>query len=452
MAALGLFGAAYPALALVNWVQFRVNDFDTGIYGNVLANLARGEGFWSDIHGVNQLGEHFSPILALLIPVAWLGNPALGLLLVESLAAASAMVMLMAMVRRVDRAPGADLRWWFFLALLMLNRPIVSAAGGDFHPSTLAMPLIAGALLALRARRWWVAGVLGALLLGVKENGGLALAGLGLWLGLVERRTRAGVIVTLIGLCAAATITWGVMPIFRAGAWHHAERLGPWAHLPAKAWYLFALGAGLSMLPFFSRRALVAAAPLTMLNLAVTYEPQFGLRHHYDDMSIIFWAAAAIEGMPCAVRFWREQVIARGQWARRALGACAALSALAVASRPAALEIPRRVFSPEDHRSRVREELERLESSGLPAPDALISASSGIGPRFAARRGYRSLQGSADAFAPRPGEVIIMAPTLSTWGMVDTAAWISALDATESATRLRESEVLHVWFVRDGEP
>src|SRR5262249_5066479 len=46
---------------VIQYCSFRIDDWDTGIYSNVVWNLVSGDGFYSDVLNLNHLGEHFSP-------------------------------------------------------------------------------------------------------------------------------------------------------------------------------------------------------------------------------------------------------------------------------------------------------------------------------------------------------------------------------------------------------
>src|SRR5262245_55777652 len=49
---------------VIQYYSFRIDDFDTGIYSNLIWHLANGSWFYSDVLSRNHLGEHFSPIIA----------------------------------------------------------------------------------------------------------------------------------------------------------------------------------------------------------------------------------------------------------------------------------------------------------------------------------------------------------------------------------------------------
>src|SRR5437588_10556170 len=53
---------------VIQYCGFLIDDWDTGIYSNVVWNLRSGVGFYSDVLNLNHLGQHFSPIIAVFVP------------------------------------------------------------------------------------------------------------------------------------------------------------------------------------------------------------------------------------------------------------------------------------------------------------------------------------------------------------------------------------------------
>jgi uncharacterized membrane protein len=295
------FLVAVATLAkVVQFYDFRISDWDTGIYSNVVWNLVSGDGFYSDINTANQLGEHFSPIVLAFVPLFLIAPSPLWLLAAQGLAVGATYVLIYCIGLKIFG--DANLRLARPLALLFaiwtfFYRPLTSALLFQFHPSTLATPLVAAALLALlygRDRLIWV--LVGVLLLS-KENAPLAVLGLACYAGVVLSRPRLGLALAAVAAASAALIMKVLMPLFQSGEWGHYGRLGPFAEWHRKAQYLYALLKGLAFLPLASWRSLVCALPLVALNLSVAYPAQFSLNYHYDDFASVFVLVAAMHGV-----------------------------------------------------------------------------------------------------------------------------------------------------------
>ena len=161
--------------------------------------------------------DHFSPILALLAPLYWVSNSAYNLLLAQAVLFAAAALPVFAFTRRrIGVLPA-----YLVAALYLLYWPLQSALAFDFHEAAFAPLLIALLIERADARRWRQAAVAAALLLLVKEDMGLVVAALGVWImvgaGRGERcdrrMRRIGAYLTAAGLAAMALIIEVVMPL-----------------------------------------------------------------------------------------------------------------------------------------------------------------------------------------------------------------------------------------------
>jgi uncharacterized membrane protein len=202
---------------------------------------------------------------------------------------------------------GASARFARPLALVFaiwasFYRPLTSALLFGFHPSTLATPLLAAAVLALLHSRDCVLWLLVVALLLSKENATLAVLGLGCYAGLVLFRWRLSIALGAAAAVSAALIMGVVMPFFRSDHWEHYNRLAPFAEWSKKTAYLLALVKPLAYLPLASWRSLICAVPLVGLNLSVAYTAQFSTAYQYNDFVSVFLLVAAMHGAVVVLR------------------------------------------------------------------------------------------------------------------------------------------------------
>jgi uncharacterized membrane protein len=136
------------------------------------------------------LGDHFSPILALLAPLYWIHDGPGTLLVAQSVLLALAVVPLWVLVRQVLGCFAA----FAVAGAYVVAWPIAQAAVFDFHEVAFAPVLTAWLFERLTARRFvlWQVLALAVALLCVKEDMGLLLAGLGVALLVRGRRPLAG--------------------------------------------------------------------------------------------------------------------------------------------------------------------------------------------------------------------------------------------------------------------
>src|SRR3984893_9114684 len=190
------------------------------------------------------LGDHFSPILALLAPLYWIHDGPGTLLVAQSLLLALAVVPLWVLARRELGVVAA----YAVAGAYMVSWPIAQAAAFDFHEVAFA-PLVT-ALVFERLSAWrrgtgrsdrlWPLVVVAVALLCVKEDMGLLLAGVGVALTVRgPRQVRlVGLGFVVGGLGATVLATDVLIPAFggRADYYWSYGRLG--ADPPAAAWHL----------------------------------------------------------------------------------------------------------------------------------------------------------------------------------------------------------------------
>src|SRR5262249_6576897 len=284
---------------LLSFYSFQISDGDTGIYSNLLWNLVNGNWFYSAVLNRNHLGEHFSPIIVVLAPFYFAYPSPLWLLGAQGLAVGATYVLLYFIAIKIFCQ--AKINFAKPLALLFalwafFYPPLTNALLFEFHPSTLATPLLGAAILALLHscdRALWV---LVAVLLLSKENAPLAVLSLGCYAWLMLSRPRLGITLAAVAGASAVLIMGVVMPLSRSEHLHHYSRLGPFALWRWKSLYLIQLLKALAYLPLASWRSLVCAAPLVSLNLSVAWLPQFSSELHYDDFASVFLLVAAMHG------------------------------------------------------------------------------------------------------------------------------------------------------------
>jgi len=387
---------------------FAVNDFDTGIYANLVWNIAHGEGFWSDVLRVNHLGEHVSPIVVLFAPFAYCCNLAAVLLLAQGAAVALAIALMLPLLADIARPLGGR-RWLVAIGLTLaatLYKPLLSALWFEFHPSTLGMPLLVGALIAMRAGRMWTLAILVALLLTTKELAVASTLSLALYAALVLRRTRLAGVLAAVAVLAAIVAFAIVLPTMRGATWGHVGRFAPLASPLSKEAYLALLLAGLGFLPLLSWRALIPVLPLLLVNLSVGFPLQFSRSAHYDDHALVFLLVGAAHG---AVTLGRalDRVALRS----KTLGWSLALPAIALVA-VCVWEWRGRLPHQEIRRWRLSEAHEQLrarlaEFAHAPPAQGIV-AQAGLGPYVNQRYRYEMIRTHPRRMPYRPGDLILI--------------------------------------------
>jgi uncharacterized membrane protein len=279
------------------------------------------DGFGSNF---SVLGDHFSPIIALVAPVYWVwANPAV-LIIVQSVLFALAVPLMWITARRLLGERAA----WFVAVAYALSWGLQGAVAVGFHEIAFGVPLIALVL------ERWTAGRLGqavlavlALLL-VKEDMGLVVAALGVVAlidprvrGLLDPRRRRMLASALMvgGLVFAAVAIKVAIPAFggRSGYYWSAD----YAHLgssplaavghvvahplstlhllltPPSKWQLMLwLLVPFALLPLASPYTLLAV-PLLAERLFSSNANHWSALFHYNAMLMPIMFVAAMDGL-----------------------------------------------------------------------------------------------------------------------------------------------------------
>ncbi|MFJ4781081.1 DUF2079 domain-containing protein [Streptomyces sp. NPDC088762] len=183
----------------MEWASWDLGIFEQAIraYAHLNAPVADLKG-----PGANILGDHFSPIIALIAPVYRIFPGPVTLLVVQAaLFALAAVPVTRAAVRILGHARGVAVG-----VAYGLSWGIQRAVEFDFHEIAFAVPLIAFALEALLARRWRAALLWGLPLVLVKEDLGFTLAALAVVIAWRARSADRRAAWTALGVAVGAVV------------------------------------------------------------------------------------------------------------------------------------------------------------------------------------------------------------------------------------------------------
>ena len=222
------FGGLYAAYSVRQHHRLETHGFDLGIFEQVVRGYASGGAPVVDLKGpgVNALGDHFHPIVALLA-VAYRLVPQAETLLV---AQAVLIAVSVAVVGRAAWAVAGPAGGASVTVAYGLSWGLQETVAFDFHEVSFAVPLLALALTRLLDERWTAAVAWAAPLVLVKEDLPLTVAAIGGYLVLRGQR-RLGTAVVLGGVLSAAVIVGIVMPAIAAGhGYAYVDQIGRVEH------------------------------------------------------------------------------------------------------------------------------------------------------------------------------------------------------------------------------
>ncbi|MEU5579807.1 DUF2079 domain-containing protein [Streptomyces huasconensis] len=221
---------AYAVLSVSRYRRMESRSWDLGIFEQAVRAYAHLQVPVADLKGpgANILGDHFSPVTALLAPAYRLFPSPVTLLVAQALLfAVSAIPVTRAATRLLGRASGLAVGIAYGLSW-----GIQRAADFDFHEICFAVPLIAFSLEALLRQRWRAALLWALPLVLVKEDLGVTLAAIGLVVALRARSAHPKAVPYALGVAAfgaaAAVVTLTlIIPAFNSvGAYDYWDKVG----------------------------------------------------------------------------------------------------------------------------------------------------------------------------------------------------------------------------------
>jgi uncharacterized membrane protein len=319
--------------AVLRYDTFKATAFDLGNMDQVLWNTIHGRWFQFTNQAVDWYGPptrlalHFEPILLPLSLLYAFGADPRILLIFQTLALASGTLPVFLLTRKY-------IPEWPLLATVMAVAYLLSPALlglnlFDFHPISLATPLLLYAILALTYKRygWFILACI--LAASCKEDIPFSLAILGLFLIWKYKLPRLGIALTL-GSLLWSFIAFGIIiPHFYPGAqhnnfWYRYEALGsspsdavgnlilhPWLLFTTfisfdRFYYLAGLFRSTGFLCLLAPEWLLMALPGLAENLLSTDPLLYSGVYQYNAAIIPFVMLAAIHGTRRLITFWQE--------------------------------------------------------------------------------------------------------------------------------------------------
>jgi uncharacterized membrane protein len=352
-----LAAGLYTVFALALYYTFKTTSYDLVIFDQAVRSYAHFMPGISIIKGVHNgfgphfsvLGDHWSPIVASLAPLYWIYNSPATLLVAQAVLFALAIPPLWLFTRRAFGGGRKAVAAAYLVSVAYaLSWPIASALAFDFHEVAFAPVLIAVALERLQAGRLRTALIALAALLLVKEDMGLLVAGIGLYLAVarprvVPRQRAVGGALIVAGLAASLVAIYLLIPAFGGRSdyyWsytalgHNAPQAlehlishpGSWRLLitpRVKLVTMLWLFGAFCFLPLLSPIAL-ATIPLLLERMLANLSPNWwDTAHQYNAYLVIILACAAVDGAARLDRMLRAGRLRAAQGAGEGGGASA---------------------------------------------------------------------------------------------------------------------------------
>lgn len=202
------------------------SSYDQGIFNQVFWNGIHGNFFQSSLSSqlstnvvhndevpyvaYHRLGQHFTPALLLWLPIYALFPDPATLSVLQVIFVTSAGIVLYFLAREyVDNTVATLISVSFYAA-----NAILAPTLANFHDISQIPLFVFSLLLAMEKRWWWLFALLSVFILAVREDSGITLFGIGVYMVLSRRFPRIGMIVCTVSFGYLLVLTNLIMPLF----------------------------------------------------------------------------------------------------------------------------------------------------------------------------------------------------------------------------------------------
>ena len=202
------------------------SSYDQGIFNQVFWNGTHGNFFQSTLSSqlstnvvhsgevpnvsYHRLGQHFTPALLLWLPIYYLFPHPATLTVLQAIFVTAAGLVLYALARVYLEPAIAFLISLSFYGANAILGPTLS----NFHDISQIPLFVFSLLLAMEKRWWWLFWFLVICILAVREDSGITLFGIGVYLVASRRYPRIGLIVCSLSFLYILALTNLIMPLF----------------------------------------------------------------------------------------------------------------------------------------------------------------------------------------------------------------------------------------------
>ncbi|WP_026735766.1 DUF2079 domain-containing protein [Fischerella sp. PCC 9605] len=221
----GLFFFLCLLFTLHRYYSFYAS-FDQGIFNQVFWNNLHGRFFQSSLSSslstnvvhagevatvyYHRLGQHFTPALLLWLPIYALFPSPITLTVLQVTLITAAGLVLYVLARQYLKPPLTVMITASFYGANAVIGPTLS----NFHDISQIPLFVFTLLLAMEKRWWWLFWLMAVLILAVREDAGVGLFGVGVYMILSKRFPRAGFGVCVLSFGYMLALTNLIMPLF----------------------------------------------------------------------------------------------------------------------------------------------------------------------------------------------------------------------------------------------
>lgn len=299
-------------------------SYDLGYFSHAAWLIAHGHEPFMTIRGLHLLGDHASLIL---YPMAWLAGHAMTIPLLLAIQAAAISIAAFPLWRLSRRCAGLTVGASIVVLVLYAAYPTVhNIALFDFHPESVAIPALIGAVYFALGRRWVPYGACVVVALLCREDISIAIMFFGVVVAFSVSK-KAGIVTAGGALLWFLVATQLIQPHF-AGDFVHLELLAAYGDSASEvlttfvtepgrvlgdlvtrvnADYAVAMLLPLAALPLLAPRWALPAVPLVVLYLISSRAEADDVLHQYTVVPTAFLFAALPFGLAVGLRYLRRR-------------------------------------------------------------------------------------------------------------------------------------------------
>lgn len=202
------------ALGIARHISLATKAWDMGIFDQAIWNTLNGNFLFCSIRGnLNLLGDHFEPILLLLVPFYAIWPHIFNLIIIQALLLASVVFPLYLIAK--EKLDSRFLIFSFIFALY-LSKSLRGIGLSDFHPEGFIVTLTLWAFYFLIKQRRFLFILVTLLLLSCKESAVFIVLGFGLYTLITLKKKTAGILLILTAISMWIIETKYIIPLFNA--------------------------------------------------------------------------------------------------------------------------------------------------------------------------------------------------------------------------------------------
>jgi len=309
-------------MSILRFSTLGTENFDLAFYVRVVWGLASGDRV-NSIMGAHDLGLHMMPVMTIFAPLCGVLPIAQTLLVAQAIALGAAVPLVFVLGRRAAGRPWAGLA---LAAAFCLHPSVLQIGCREFHPGSLALPVLVAALDALRSGRIRAGALLLAIACLAREDVALVATGAGLALLLDPSTRRAGAAIAAAGAAWFLVYVLAIQPAYLPAQGSIEAHFAGWGHdaphvaghilshprevlsrllSRQDASYLALLLATVAGLPLLGPRWLLPAAPALAINLLSSFPASLDPGSHYVTLALPGLLAASADGIGRLARWKR---------------------------------------------------------------------------------------------------------------------------------------------------